>query len=267
MICNKCGANIPDNSKFCSVCGTEVDQIEEKNVVDKDQIVQISQPASIDDYEFQSGQTLSLPEQIKRIQIADDVIKQVFSYIESAKHNKEEAYKAYSGMPLPLLFVIILFISPVFVIVVAAALSSLLGGKFLSGLFFSAIVAAFVYGFLRYKKQKSLKWKNHTEQAKEDEQHVEEIIRQNSEAIAYVPKKYRFPLATGYMREMYETGRVQSMNEALDKYDEYEHRLKMETSQSAIYLQMQAQQKMIADTNAAATVGAAAGVINFLIHL
>ncbi len=261
MICNGCGANLPDNSKFCTVCGTKIEQSEQLPVVD----VRNDKPVTIEDYNFEPGQTLPLSEQIKRIQIADDVIKEVFVFVESAKNKTREAHRIGnipSGIVIPM-GIAGLFISGILL----GGLDSLGRGQILTGLIAILITAAYAYLWVILFKRYKIKGQKLYDQAGLDQQHAEDLLQNNAQAIAFIPPKYRFPSATSYMREMYETGRVQSINEALDKYDEYEHRLNMEMSQSALYLQMQQQQKMLSDTRSAATVGAAASVLNFLLHL
>ncbi len=129
------------------------------------------------------------------------------------------------------------------------------------------LVLAVVFFVVKRELSKYNKIKELRVQEGTDRLHAMEILQNNAQAVAFIPKNYRFPLATGYMREMYESGRVRNMNEALDKYDEYEHRLKMEMSQSAILEQMEFQQSQISGASAAATVGAAASVINLLTSL
>jgi len=221
----------------------------------------------------QPSDTLSIQDQIRYVQKADEVIKRAFELVNNSDSNRKRIANYKSSLPIVLPIIIIIFGSLPLYMLYSAYRYFLVGSistalqTFLVGLILLLIVAGIIA--LVVKNEKKIK-NRHVQlmlQAEQDEQYAEDLMKQNARAVAFIPRNYRFPLATSYIRELFETGRVKNMNEALDKYDEYEHRLKMEMAQSEIYAQLQAQQKMIINTNAAATVSAAASVMNLLLHL
>lgn len=245
MICRACGAESADGMRFCTSCGAKLDADTQMSVVENDQ------------------GSLTINEQIRRVQIADDVIQEVFSYLESAEQKKKQSFSPQTS-------------SDNFRIVAIVAggiiLSSLVYSIFAKIPILSLLAFAPLGGMVYLLIQEDKKRKSKVAQIKVEEDseryHAEEVLNQNAEAIAIFPKNYRYPMATAYMREMFETGRVHTINEALDKFDEYEHRMRMEASQTELMKQMQAQSAAISSAGAAATtaasVGAAANILRLL---
>ena len=255
--CPNCGLMVSDDTGSCFACGyllpspqSYTSPTATAEIIQSEQTYQISQDE------------IPLNEQIRRMQIADNVIQEVFKYINSADEKKESAGVLRKSGQIGCGTIIIGWF--VFSFVVILVVSLFANHPTMGYICVLLIIAAVIFFIIKKSINKSGMLKELRIQEDTDRLHAEEILQNNAQAIAFIPKNYRFPLATGYMREMFESGRVRNMNEALDKYDEYEHRLKMEMSQSALLEQMEAQQAQIASASAAATVGAAASVINLL---
>lgn len=71
------------------------------------------------------------------------------------------------------------------------------------------------------------------------------IAAENAEVAAILPEEYRYPLITGYIRRLFETNRVSTINEALSMADEQIHRWNVEESQRALLAEQQNQSRMI----------------------
>ncbi|MBQ3824363.1 MAG: hypothetical protein II808_04035 [Clostridia bacterium] len=95
--------------------------------------------------------------------------------------------------------------------------------------------------------------------AKADEwsEHWKKIY--NPSLLAFLPENYRYPIAINYMANIVYSDRAQTLNEALNKYDEQLHRWKMENTQEAILAEQQFQTRQLSDIHTAA-VATAVGV-------
>jgi hypothetical protein len=93
------------------------------------------------------------------------------------------------------------------------------------------------------KKEKKLQTACENELQRADALHGEgiSILRQNGEALAFIPESYRYPLAVSWFVKFAQEGRAPTMQDALDRYDEQQHRWRMENAQRNM-LQLQQQQ-------------------------
>ena len=92
----------------------------------------------------------------------------------------------------------------------------------------------------------------------------EAIFCENTDTLSVIPSEYWYPMATEYILRMFETGRAGTMNEALQMYDEYHHRWRMEQANEAIIRQ---QESILSAAQAAernSGIAAAAGVVSVL---
>ena len=93
------------------------------------------------------------------------------------------------------------------------------------------------------KKEKKLQNACDIELQRADALHGEgiSILRQNAEALAFIPESYRYPLAVSWFIKFAQEGRAPTMQAALDRFDEQQHRWRMENAQRNM-LQLQRQQ-------------------------
>lgn len=88
---------------------------------------------------------------------------------------------------------------------------------------------------------------NYQKQANEKSVLINDFLKKYSSEMDIIPPKYRYPLATNYIEELFMNGRAISMMEALDKFEEYLHRLRVEESLKQNLAIQQAQQQQIED--------------------
>ena len=67
------------------------------------------------------------------------------------------------------------------------------------------------------------------------------ILRENEDTLAFLPEDYRYPLAVSCFIKYALEGRAPTLQDALDRFDEQQHRWKMEEAQQQM-LKMQQQQ-------------------------
>lgn len=106
-----------------------------------------------------------------------------------------------------------------------------------------------------------------------DELHAKAIsvLQDNVDKLAFIPEEYRYPLAVSYLIKYLQEGRAQTLQDALDRFDEQQHRWKMESAQQQM-LQLQQQQSnqlnaIRRDINwntAVSSIGAAANILGRL---
>ena len=78
--------------------------------------------------------------------------------------------------------------------------------------------------------------------------------------MATIPEKYWYPLATGYLVELFQTGRATSLPVALDKLEEQIHRWNMEWAMQQTLSSQINQLQTLKNIQAATTVSAVAAV-------
>ena len=93
--------------------------------------------------------------------------------------------------------------------------------------------------------------KPHTERcqalANEAEQRGRELLRANDAVLSTIPAEYLNEEALVYMHRDVACGRAQTLNEAMDRYDEYLHRMRMEATANQILAEQQRQSAMLRD--------------------
>lgn len=79
----------------------------------------------------------------------------------------------------------------------------------------------------------------------EDEQQLraqaQRILEQNRAAIETIPAEYCYPYAVGFMLKDVTNGRADTMKEALDRFDEHLHRVRIEASLAGILAEQKRQ--------------------------
>ena len=74
---------------------------------------------------------------------------------------------------------------------------------------------------------------------------IKSLIETNEDALSILPSKYRYPLASNFIVELFELERVTSLPDAYDKLEEQLHRWSMESAMSTmITLQTQTLQRL-----------------------
>ena len=96
--------------------------------------------------------------------------------------------------------------------------------------------------------------------AQENVQRMRLVIKENENLVATIPEKYWYPLATGYLVELFQTGRATSLPVALDKLEEQIHRWNMEWAMQQTLSSQINQLQTLKNIQAATTVSAVAAV-------
>lgn len=99
-------------------------------------------------------------------------------------------------------------------------------------------------------------------QAQKAEDAGMKIFRDHEQELAFLPEDYWFPLATGYLIKVVKSGRVNSLNEALDMLDAQLHRWNVEAANDEILAQQQEQTAHLKSIRRSNKVNAAANVAN-----
>lgn len=94
---------------------------------------------------------------------------------------------------------------------------------------------ALLLGIKKVKKD----LKNAVARSNQLKQRIERVIKENIEIISLIPEKYRYPLATSFLTEVFECGRADTMKEALNLYEEQLHRWRMENKMNEVLKKQQ----------------------------
>lgn len=165
--------------------------------------------------------------------------------------------------------IVIKLLSPIFSVIIAMAL--FVGSQFVflnedasSATLFWIIAAVAETFFLAYPF--GAKAKIHNKKAIEYEdaaahniQKAQKIMTEYAEVLSVLPSKYLYPLATGYVLELFQTGRASSVPIALDKLEEQIHRWNMEMAmQQTLAYQISQMQTLHSIQNATTLTAVAA---------
>lgn len=169
----------------------------------------------------------SVPAEPHALRNANSVINEIFKYIERENNFKDRAAEiryetdrkrsklSSVAICLYLLFLCFpMFFSKSDFIKVMSMVLACIG----------AILYAKCRSSKRYPKNVAL----YENKAKENRTIADQIAEDNAEILAVLPLKYRYPLASNYIVELFANGRAATLPEALDKYDEQLHRWKIE---------------------------------------
>jgi len=88
------------------------------------------------------------------------------------------------------------------------------------------------------------------------------ILEDNVSSLSVIPNDYWYPLATNYLLKVVQTGRADTVNQALQMFDEQLHRWKVEEANASILAQQQAQTEALKGIRKSSAINAAANVAN-----
>ena len=88
------------------------------------------------------------------------------------------------------------------------------------------------------------------------------ILEDNISELSVIPNDYWYPLATNYLLKVVQTGRAETVNQALQMFDEQLHRWKVEEANASIVAQQQAQTEALKGIRKSSAINAAANVAN-----
>lgn len=109
------------------------------------------------------------------------------------------------------------------------------------------IVALAIVPYFRKKKSEcEQKATQLEEQIGFEREKIRQILSRNASAIDFLPRRYWYKTATGYLAEVLRNGRARTLGEALDRYEEQMHRWKMERA-NEYQLALQEQQILYLD--------------------
>ena len=94
-----------------------------------------------------------------------------------------------------------------------------------------------------------------------------DILTRHASALAVIPEEYRYPMATGYLLKVVETGRAENINQALQMYDEQLHRWNVESANAEILSQQEAQTQALKGIRRSSAINAAANVTNAAVNI
>lgn len=98
------------------------------------------------------------------------------------------------------------------------------------GLEYNCYYCNWVSGYFLEKKKKKELQTEYIKKAIKQENEGKRILIENSEILSFLPSDYWYPMATEYLIKVVNAKRVQSLSEALDMYDLYYHRWKVENT-------------------------------------
>ena len=133
-----------------------------------------------------------------------------------------------------------------------------------------SIVGGVVVGVGGYRNEKatlnaqisSLKKK-----AQEERDAAQQIFEKNYEALSFLPDDYWYPLATSYLVKAIASKRVETLGDALDRFDAQLHRWKVEEANANLLAQQQAQTAHLKSISTSSKVSAAANVTNTIFNI
>ena len=88
------------------------------------------------------------------------------------------------------------------------------------------------------------------------------ILEDNIPSLSVIPNDYWYPLATNYLLKVVQTGRAETVNQALQMFDEQLHRWKIEEANASIVAQQKAQTEALRGIRKSSAINAAANVAN-----
>lgn len=222
----------------------------------------------------------------EKVSLASSVINQFYQWTEEeenfrklAKKEAAEVKNAKSGKVIlrllsPFLALLIAFVS---VSIIALSLNDLFNGiienetgGIISVILMGVVYIVLIIGMWCYPfkaKEHQAKSEEYAQLAEDRTNSIDLLIDQYSDVITVIPEKYRYPLATNYIVELFQTGRATSLPVAFDKLEEQLHRWNLEAAmQEALAYQM-CQTEALRKVRSNSAVSAAANTVSAVAHL
>ncbi|MCR5324422.1 MAG: zinc ribbon domain-containing protein [Lachnospiraceae bacterium] len=223
--CPKCGTKVADGSVFCSSCGFKINN-ENASL----------QPDNNGDMINQNS-AVNQPLSVEQVRAADEVIRKAFTYVDAA-HGYERSPRLKE--PKKWVTIVFGFIEVVFFLAAVMGLAESLfkGSSFETPATLLSFVIGLVGGIALIRLVLKFDSKKRNELKEKIFSCYNEAVRildENESVVECIPSSYRYPIASEFILQKFQEGRVTTMSEALDKYDEQLHRWKVEASYSAMY--------------------------------
>ena len=119
-----------------------------------------------------------------------------------------------------------------------------------------------VSGYRAEKKALEEQISSLQKKAQKERDAAQQIFEANYEALSFLPDDYWYPMATSYLVKAIASKRVETLGDALDRFDAQLHRWKVEEANAAILAQQQAQTEHLKSIRTSSKVNAAANVVN-----
>lgn len=144
-------------------------------------------------------------------------------------------------------------------------------GQFLSLLIsLGSIVAGVSVGTRGYRKEKTsleAQIRSHRAAIQAERTQARKIFDENYQVLSFLPDDYWYPMATNYLVKAIASRRVQTLGEALDRFDAQLHRWKVEEANANLLAQQQAQTAHLKSISTSSKVNAAANVTNAIFNI
>ena len=127
------------------------------------------------------------------------------------------------------------------------------------------IMGGVVVGIGGYRNEKAsleAQISNLRNKAQKERNAAQQIFEENYEALSFLPDDYWYPLATSYLIKAIASKRVETLGDALDRFDAQLHRWKVEEANANMLAQQQAQTAHLKSIRTSSKVNATANVVN-----
>mgnify|MGYP006874680889 CR=1 FL=1 len=147
-------------------------------------------------------------------------------------------------------------------------MKQLSNGKILAlcmGDFARGIIGGIVLGVGGYRNEKATleaQISSLYKKAQKERDAAQQIFEENYEVLSFLPDDYWYPMATSYLVKAIASKRVETLGDALDRFDAQLHRWKVEEANAAILAQQQAQTEHLKSIRTSSKVNATANVVN-----
>ena len=185
----------------------------------------------------------SLPEKVR---CANEVVQKIHALTEEAEgllakaQNERKIAKnsKRSNFWLPFAAPLIAFCITLFLGLIVYSIFPDLPDSFL--IIGTAIFTVIIWFLPKINVQKYLEKAVALEQeAANNYAEIERLRIRYQDSLDVIPPRYQYPIATAFIADIFQTGRVKTIGAALDKYEEQLHRWKVESAaQEAVALQM-----------------------------
>ena len=98
-------------------------------------------------------------------------------------------------------------------------------------------------------------------------QKAQEIYESNYSDLSFLPSDYWYPLATNYLVQAIELGRVTTLGEALNLFDAQLHRWRVEQANTNLLAQQQMQTRHLSSIRKSSKINAIANVTNATVNI